>query len=242
MVRGNSRIGRTSHATIVSALTLVVGVLTVVTAHGAGAWQSPESIRDAARTLVRESLANANAAVEAVAVDERLKLPLCEEPLRTDWVRAVQRGQGTVAVSCGGGGAWRLFVPVRVSEQIEIVVARHGIAAGQRIDAADLELKALASTALPHDYLTDPQQAVGLTLRHSLLAGAILPAAALDRPELVARGALVTLVSGTGSVIVKSEGVALEAARLNERIRVRSQSGRIVEGTVQASGEVRVGS
>jgi flagella basal body P-ring formation protein FlgA len=69
----------------------------------------------------------------------------------------------------------------------------------------------------------------------------VLVPAALDRPALVERGGLVTLVSGTGSVAVRSEGVALEPARLGDRIRVRSQSGRIVEGVVEASGEIRVG-
>jgi flagella basal body P-ring formation protein FlgA len=49
------------------------------------------------------------------------------------------------------------------------------------------------------------------------------------------------LIAGHGSVVIKSEGVALEPARRNERVRVRSQSGRVVEGVVDASGQVRVG-
>ena len=69
----------------------------------------------------------------------------------------------------------------------------------------------------------------------------MLVPAALEHPELIERGALVTLVSGGGSVSVRSEGVALEGGRLNQRVRVRSPSGRVVEGVVEASGEVRVG-
>jgi flagella basal body P-ring formation protein FlgA len=65
--------------------------------------------------------------------------------------------------------------------------------------------------------------------------------AALERPEVVARGALVTVIAGVGSVTVKSDGVALESARLGQRLRVRSASGRIVEGTAEAPGQVRVG-
>jgi flagella basal body P-ring formation protein FlgA len=63
----------------------------------------------------------------------------------------------------------------------------------------------------------------------------------LESPEVIERGALVTLVAGSGGVRVRSEGVALEGARLKGRIRVKTPSGRIVEGVVEASGEVKVG-
>jgi flagella basal body P-ring formation protein FlgA len=52
----------------------------------------------------------------------------------------------------------------------------------------------------------------------------------------------VTLTAGDGPVAVKSEGVALEAARLRQRLKVRSASGRIIEGTAEGPGLVRVGS
>jgi flagella basal body P-ring formation protein FlgA len=69
----------------------------------------------------------------------------------------------------------------------------------------------------------------------------VLAGAALESPEIIQRGALVTLVSGSGTVRVRSEGVALEGARLKGHVRVKTPSGRIVEGVVEASGEVRVG-
>jgi flagella basal body P-ring formation protein FlgA len=128
-----------------------------------------------------------------------------------------------------------------VIEQVAVVVARRTLAAGEVIAAADLETRTQASTSLPYDFLSDPASAIGLTLRRSVPAGALLAPAALVHPEVVERGALVTLVSGAGPIRVRSAGVALEAGRVKQRVRVRSQSGRIVEGIVEASGEVRVG-
>jgi flagella basal body P-ring formation protein FlgA len=78
-------------------------------------------------------------------------------------------------------------------------------------------------------------------VRRTLPAGTVLVPAAVDRPRVVERGALVTLVSGGGAVAVRAEGVALESAGVNQRVRVRSPSGRVVEGVVAASGEVEVG-
>ena len=72
-------------------------------------------------------------------------------------------------------------------------------------------------------------------------AGAVLLAAALEQPPGVDRGGLVTLIATNATVQVKAEGVALEPGRLKERVRVRSASGRVVEGVVEAPGQVRVG-
>jgi flagella basal body P-ring formation protein FlgA len=95
---------------------------------------------------------------------------------------------------------------------------------------------------LPYDYLSNREQAVGLAVRRTQPAGAVVTAAALEAPEVVRRGEMVTLTSGSGPISVKSSGVALEPARLNQRLKVRSASGRVIEGTAEGPGQVRVGS
>ncbi|HLF10068.1 MAG TPA: flagellar basal body P-ring formation chaperone FlgA [Gammaproteobacteria bacterium] len=230
---------------LVGILTLVAGALTLESAAAdqAALWQSPESIRDAARSFVQQSLgANSATTVEVVAVDERLKLPVCPQPLQTHSQGTLRNGQGTVAVSCGGPQPWRLFVPVRAFAQVEVLIARRSVQAGEVLAAADLASSLRSSASLPYEYLTGPEQALGLTVRRTIPAGTVLVPGALDHPQLIERGALVTLVSGAGAVVVKTEGVALEAAKLKQRVRVRSQSGRIVEGVAEAANQVRVGS
>jgi flagella basal body P-ring formation protein FlgA len=230
-------------AAIVGSLTFAAGALTFgAHAQPPTARQSVDEIRAAARELVLKTVGTAtNAVVEAVGVDERLSLPACGLPLDAQLQRELRNGQGVVVVSCTGKDAWRLFVPVRVIEQIGVVIARRSIAAGEILTADDLETRKQSSTALPYEFIGDPAQAVGLTVRRTIPSGTVLVPAALEHPELIERGALVTLVSGGGSVSVRSEGVALESGRLNQRVRVRSPSGRVVEGVVEASGEVRVG-
>ena len=230
------------HTALVGILTLAVGALTAGAQVAADAqWQSIDGIKAAAVTATRASINKPDASIEAPAVDERLRLPACTRPLDARLEREVRNGQGTVAVACTGTEPWKLFVPVRVVEQVSVVVARHGLTAGAVLSADDVEVRTQASTSLPLDYLSDPAQAIGLTVRRAVPAGTLLAGAALEAPEVIERGALVTLVSGSGPVHVKSEGVALEGARLKGRIRVKTPSGRIVEGVVEASGEVRVG-
>ena len=233
---------RSRRVALVGILTLAAGALTPgVRASADPQWQSIDSIKAAAVAATRASINKPDASIEAAAIDGRLRLAACTAPLDGRLEREVRNGQGTVAIACTGTSPWRLFVPVRVVEQVSVVVARHPLAAGAVLSADDLEAHTQASTSLPLDYLSDPAQAIGLTVRRTVPAGTVLAGAALESPEVIERGALVTLVSGSGAVRVKSEGVALEGARLKGRIRVKTASGRIVEGVVEASGEVRVG-
>jgi flagella basal body P-ring formation protein FlgA len=229
------RSGRFARIALVGILTFAADGLTVSAAAG---WQSPDSIREAARAT---ALRNGASDVEAVAVDERLKLPACGDALKTEMQRVIQRGSGTVAVSCEGPDPWRLFVPVRVVEQLPVVVLRRPVQPGEVLAADDLEVRQVAAASLPFDYLGKTELAVGQTVRRSQPAGAVLLAAALEQPQGVERGALVTLIAANATIEVKGEGVALEPGRIKERVRVRSASGRVVEGVVEAPGQVRVG-
>src|SRR4051812_31786194 len=93
---------------VVGILTLVCGPLT----HAAEVeWQTPDSIRAAARELVLRTLGgNGDATAEAVGVDDRLRLPKCTAPLDAAFERELRGGQGVVTVSCGGPEGWKLFV------------------------------------------------------------------------------------------------------------------------------------
>ncbi len=224
---------RIAHAALVGILTFAAGSLT-----RAAGWQSPDSIRAAARAA---ALQNGASDAEAVGVDERLKLPACGDALKTEMQRVIQRGSGTVTVSCQGPEPWRLFVPVRVAEQLPVVVLRRNVQPGEVLAADDLEVRQQASAGLPFDYVGKAELAVGQTVRRTQPAGAVLLASALEQPQGVERGALVTLIAANATIQVKAEGVALEPGRLKERVRVRSASGRVVEGVVEAPGQVRVG-
>jgi flagella basal body P-ring formation protein FlgA len=225
-------------AALVGILAFAVGTLTPrASADDATTpWQAPQDIAAAARAAVSGA-----GRVEAVALDERLKLKRCDQPLEAEVTRPIQRGNGMVAVRCEGSTPWRLFVPVRATDPVTVVVAARTLKPGEILAAADLAVEQRPSGALPYDFLGDSEQVIGLTVRRTQAAGVVLAQGALEHPEVVARGALVTLVSTSGTVTVKSEGVALEPGRLRQRVRVRSASGRVIEGTAEGPGQVRVG-
>jgi len=223
---------------LVGILTLAAGTLTRAQPADAR-WQPPASIAEAARAA---AAGTTTGDVEAAVVDERLKLARCDAPLDAKLERAIERGRGTVVVSCAKPTPWRLYVPVRAANDAAVLVLARNVQPGEVLKAADFGVERRSSSSLPYDYLAEAAQAVGFAMRRSQTAGSVLTAAALVAPEVVQRGELVTLIAGDGPVSVKSEGVALEPGRLNQRIKVRSASGRVIEGTAEGPGQVRVGS
>jgi flagella basal body P-ring formation protein FlgA len=234
-------LGRAASTVLVGFLTLAAGVLTLAARAQApvASWQPPATIAAAARDAAAAAGAGE---VEAVAVDDRLKLKVCATELEARITRPIQRGQGTVAVSCSGPTPWRLFVPVRTANEVPALVLARSVQPGDVLTAADITVAERSAATLPFDYMSAPEQAIGFAVRRSQAAGAVLVPAALESPTVVERGALVTVIAGVGPVTVKSEGVAIDSARLNERVKVRSASGRVIEGTAEAPGQVRVGS
>lgn len=234
--RKHAQLGRFAAGAVVGILTLGAGALTGEELDAR--WQPTETIAAAAREA---AIAAGADDVEAVAIDERLKMNRCAGPLDAKVERPIARGSGTIAVSCSEP-TWRLFVPVRASNDVTVLVLARNVQPGEVLTAGDVTLAPRPSVSLPYDYLSDGAQAVGLTMRRTQPAGAVITAAALEAPEVVRRGELVTLTSGRGPIAVKSEGIALEPARLKQRIKVRSTSGRVIEGTAEGPGQVRVGS
>ena len=205
-------------------------------------WHDPGAIRGAAELYASRTLSGREGVkISASGIDERIRLPLCEAPLQATAPRGLSGGQGIVAVSCPAPKAWQLFVPVRASYLVGTLVTRHSLRRGQLLTAADLRVEQRESSGLPAAYLTRPEEAIGMTLRRAVPGGAVVNPAALEAPLAVRRGDLVTLVAGSAGIIVKSEGHAIEDATLSQRVRVRTRSGRIVEGTVGADNQVYVG-
>jgi flagella basal body P-ring formation protein FlgA len=87
-----------------------------------------------------------------------------------------------------------------------------------------------------------PLALVGRIARRTLLPGEPVPVNAVDDPRLVSRGALTTMIFEENGLVITTLGAPLQNGGLGEVIRVRNaDTGRIVTGTVQADGRIRIG-
>lgn len=194
----------------------------------ANGFQPVDSIRAAA-------LSTLGPGTDAEAtLDAALRMPACAAPLQ-----AQPTGSNTVEVACPGG--WRLFVPVKVRRNQDVLVLNRGIATGETIGLADIGIEKRDAARIAGAVLADPAEAVGKVARRVLQAGTLLSAGDLVSPRLVRRGDTVELVSRRSGLEVRMRGRALSDAGQDERVSVENASSRrIVQGTVDASGAVVV--
>ena len=220
---------------------LVLSMALATSLASAAQWQTLASIQAAAAEYVRSQFGSeAEVAINARALDERLRLSRCPKPLKADAPKGFRAGRGAVQVRCEGPRPWKLYVPVTLSRRIPVVVARRALGAGTVISTADLVVENRAESLLPMDFLSDPDPLAGLTTRRAIPAGAPLTNRLVQADRLVRRGQRVAVVTRTGGVFVKSDGVAMADAGRSQRLAVKTRAGRVVEGIVRDADTVEV--
>ncbi len=205
-------------------------VLLGVSSMAQASFQPVASIREAALAAAGAGPQRPGEAV----VDAAVQLPLCTQALKGSPVSAA-----TIEVSCPD--SWRLFVPVKIQQLQPVLVLAVSASAGQPLMMDQLRVETRDAGRLGGTPLTDPQQAIGKTLRRPMRAGMLLSVGDLRSADAVLRGEPVTIVSGVGGLQVRVAGKALGNAAVGEAVAVENVSSRrVVRGMVTAAGIVQI--
>lgn len=183
-----------------------------------------------------------DARVAVEAPDPRLRLAPCARPLIAELAPGVRPiGHTTVAVRCPDTNPWSVNLPAQVQVYGDVLVTTRALARATILTGEDFVRRRQDLTTAAPGALTDPALALGQKLRYPLGPGAVLNAGMLEITPVVRRGQSVTIVSGNGGIEVRAQGEALADGSQGQTIRVRNhQTRRILSGTVEAPGTVRV--
>ena len=200
----------------------------------------PEAISQAAQDHVTELTREANGTftVTAPNLDNRLRLPLCPESLTADIPnKSSLSGTVSVLVRCESLN-WQLYVPVRVQQVLERVVAKTPLPRGTVISAADIEVEQVELRRQRGASFGNPEQLIGSKVKRPVRLGEIILASDIC---LVCRNDAVLIKAGNDGLSIITEGKALSDGSLGEQIRVQNnRSKKVITGVVSAVGEVTV--
>ncbi len=130
-----------------------------------------------------------------------------------------------------------------------VAVAARDIPRGTTLAAADIgytsrrvatERSARPAAPVTVEPAAADDRLVGWTTRRVITAGEALRHPAVGAPQIVKSGDMVEVVWGQDGLLVTMRGRATRSAAVGERIAVRMDSQRKLEGTVIAAGRVRV--
>jgi len=152
-----------------------------------------------------------------------------------------RRFSAMIAAPAGNGTAKRTRVRGRLFTTTEVPVLNRRILAGEVIKAGDLKWIKMRSSRLQSNIIVNESGLIGLTPRRGLRAGSPVQLSAVQRPILVAKGSLVTMILRAPKMLLTAQGKALENGADGDIIRItNSHSKTIIEAEVIASGRVAV--
>lgn len=201
-----------------------------------------ERINALAQDGARQAVANpVRVQVEVGQLDPRLKLAPCQkiEPYIPAGLPAW--GRTRVGLKCvQGPKRWNVSLPVTVHVWSRALVASAALPAGTVLEASHLGQAEVDLAGAPGAPLLNPNALLGRSLAHAVPAGQALRSTDLKARQWFAAGDTVRLVAtGPGWRIV-SEGQAVSPGLEGQPARVRTESGKIVQGRPVADREVEM--
>ncbi|GEK74395.1 MULTISPECIES: flagellar basal body P-ring formation chaperone FlgA [Halomonas] len=188
---------------------------------------------DAVRAFLTAEAAPLGDEVSVTLYPPAAHFPTCHQP--TPFLRDTSRaplGRLSVGVRCSGEDRRTRYLQAEVSVIGRYPVTAHAIEAGTRLTRDDLEERRGELDRLPRRALRSVEAIVGQEARRSLAAGRAIQSHQVRAPRLVERGASVILEAGGQGFRVTRQAEALGAGGRGERIRVRLDDRRILEGRI----------
>lgn len=203
--------------------------------------QDQAAIRAAIEAAVAPRLAalpGAQGEVEVGTIDSRLRLPACSN-IAVDLPPA-NSAMITAKVFCSAP-SWTLYVPVRLHEWVQAVLAATNLPPNTKLTAAQLTRGRADAFAGNGGLITDPRQVEGKILRVGLVAGAPILSPQLDLPISVHRGQKVMLTLTDPEMTIKTTATALDDGRVGDTITVENTgSQKTLRATVARDGGVEI--
>ena len=189
--------------------------------------------------LAAEAIADASERqFQVTALDNRISARPCDSSPQFSLPQRSNQRQTTVQISCTSPAPWQLFIPVRMTELVEVLVMRQNIATGTPLTADMLQSEQRDRHLIRGNLEADTQRLIGARSRRALNMGQIV---SLQDLCLVCRGDVVTIQIDNKGLMVSATGIAQTDGTLGDTVPVRNQqSGRTIQTEVVAVNQVRV--
>lgn len=220
-------------------------IVSVTLAFAAPAWAAlPEAwtrmLQHLTESAARTALpADAELFVEVGEPDARLRLAPCETvqpfvpPGQTLW------GRSRVGLRCVNGATrWSITVPVQVRVYGPAWAAAQALPIGTTLSTEHLQRQRVELSADSSPALAQAEAPLGRVLARGLEAGEPLRQQHLRQRQWFAAGAPVQLQLAGAGFAIRTEGQALGPGLDGQNVRVRLETGRIVQGQAVGPHEV----
>lgn len=150
------------------------------------------------------------------------------------------RARMNVGIRCLAPEPWVVYTQASLSVQGVYYVPTHTLKVGTTLSRDNLNERETDLLSLPSSVIFDENLLLGSITTQRITAGSPIKANALRSPDSIQRGQAVRLEARGIGFVATSEGQALQNGAPGALIKVRTNSGQTVSGTVLNSGTVLV--
>ncbi|RLM27202.1 flagella basal body P-ring formation protein FlgA [Brenneria alni] len=214
------------------------GVLALLTGMSVFASEpSSQVLSSQIETFIRQQIT-----IPVEHIDVKIKTPAsslsnCSAPLFALPSRNKIWGNLSIRVTCGSD---KYFVQASVQVTGDYLVATRPIPAKHEISMDDIKWQRGRIDTFPTMPVTALDQVLGSVSQRMIGTGQPLQAKMFRQPWAVKSGQTVQVIASGAGFSISSEGKVMNNAVLNDKVRVRMNSGQIVNGSVEADGTVKV--
>jgi flagella basal body P-ring formation protein FlgA len=179
--------------------------------------------------------------IEPGQLDPRLRLAPCEQIEARLPAGARAWGRTRVQLRCVQGPTpWNVYLPLTVKVFAPALVAHAVLPAGTVLQLAHLRQAEVDWAAERSPAMAVPARLIGRTLARPLAAGEAVRERDLKQQLWFAAGDTVQVVARGAGFSVSGAALALAAGVEGQRVRVRTESGRVLSGLAVGANRVEV--
>lgn len=158
-----------------------------------------------------------------------------------DFDRQTGRFVATVAVPANHAQPQRARVAGRVQEVTEVPVLRSYVGPGEIITSSNIEMREIPTRRLGYNVVASAADLIGQSPKRTIQPGQPVRTTDVQRPELVSKGAMVTMSVASPGMTLTATGRAIEGGAIGDVIAVMNvQSKRTIQATVTGPNRVQV--
>ncbi|MFA5592489.1 MAG: flagellar basal body P-ring formation chaperone FlgA [Micavibrio sp.] len=135
----------------------------------------------------------------------------------------------------------RITASGRIERLVSVPVLKNTLRAGDIIGAMDIDYIDMPQSRVSNGMVTDAEGLVNMTPRRPIQAGKPVALNELERPKMVDRGDMITLIFAEGPMRLTVQGKSMQAGALGDIVRVSNlSSNKNLQGTVTGDREVTI--
>jgi len=174
--------------------------------------------------------------VTPAKIDPRIAIKQCSMPLSANIPEKTASRNVNVKIYCAGSTPWQLFLPVKVTTSIPVIVAANKLSKGTFLDSSNLIIELRDIRKIRGEVIDNIQKVTGARAKRSLLKGTTITKRNIC---VVCKGESVTIIAKSADFSIKTAGIALKDASFGEQVKVKnSRSGRTIIAQVKAINQV----